>query len=668
VWLGLTTGCAQCHTHKYDPITHTDYYGLMALMNNADEPELQVPDAAVAERRATGEKSIAKLEAELLAEVDEAKFTAWWQQEKKAQVDWTPLKPTAVESNLPLLDVEADGTIFASGDFTKRDVFTITADLPKTEQPITALRLEALPDVRLPSQGPGRAFYEGRSGDFFLSELTAQVGGQKLEFAGGSVSYGKISIGSGKALAENVYDGDGSTGWSTAGGEGHAHELVLLLKQPLKGGQSLKVTLLFERHFVAALGKFRLSVTTRPGEVKAASAPEFDPLTASVDEARRQYLRQAPELADARKKLEALEKTLPESSTTLVMQEWAAGQTRPTFLHHRGEFLKPEERVEPAVPAVFAGLPEGKKADRLALAQWLVDAERNPLVARVAVNRAWYAMFGRGLVPTLADFGVQSELPSHPELLDWLAVTWAQEDGWSMKQLHKRLVMSATYRQDSRVTPELLAKDADNKWLARGPRFRMEAEMVRDSALRVSGLLSPKLGGPSVYPPQPPSVSEAAYGSPKWVPSPGEDRYRRSLYTFAKRTAPFAAYLTFDGPTGESCLAQRERSNSPLQALTLLNDDMFAEAARALAARVLKRDRPPEQTARALVRTVLGRVPTAAEVRDLVEYQAEQQRRLEVGELKLADFDAAASATADQVAWSMVARVLLNLDEFVTKG
>ncbi|MCB1235818.1 MAG: DUF1553 domain-containing protein, partial [Verrucomicrobiae bacterium] len=587
VWLGLTVGCAQCHTHKYDPITQTDYYAMMALLDNADEPAIAVPDPATEAKLAEHEKLTAAAEAELIGKIDAGKFAAWLAAEREKAVEWTPLAPASLKSNLPRLAHEGDGVVFASGDFTKRDLFELEFDLPASlSGNLTALRLEALPDERLPAGGPGAAYYEGRSGDFFLSEVKATLDGKPVAFDGASHDFGKIYIGNGGAEAKNVLDGDGSTGWSTATREGEPHELVLNVAAPPKAAGRLKVELLFERHFVAALGKFRLSATVSPKSAVARVQPAVDPLVAPEREMKLAYARTATEMAEARKPLEALEKRRPEFPMTLVMQERPADNPRVTRRHHRGEYLKGEEVVAPGVPKIFAPPPEGAPVNRLAFAQWLVDAERNPLAARLAVNRAWRAFFGRGLVNTAGDLGVQAPLPDHPELLDWLAVEFV-EKGWSLKNLHRLIVGSAVYRQSSRVSPELLARDPDNALLARGPRFRLEGEIVRDAALRAAGLLSPKIGGPSVYPPQPRSVVAVAYSAPKWDPSPGEDRHRRSLYTFAKRTAPFAAYLTFDGPTGESCIARRDRSNTPLQALTLLNDEMFLEAARALAKNAL---------------------------------------------------------------------------------
>lgn len=672
VWMGLTLGCAQCHTHKFDPITHTDYYAFFALLNNADEPEIEVPDRARAAERDKMLAQIDALEAEETAAIDEPAFQEWLGQLRSQSVPWTVLPPLEAKANLPLLEIEADHSIYASGDFTKRDLYELTFDLtPLQGRPLTALRLEVLPDPRLPGGGPGAAYYEGRKGDFFLSEVQAELGGEAISFKEPSISFGKISIGSGEAKASNVIDGDASTGWSTATREGEAHHLVLPLREALSGGDQLRLSLLFERHFAAGLGRFRLSGATAAGPVRALPAGAPDPFVASEEELRRAYVRLSPQHQRHQEEVAELRRRLPQLPTTLVLKERPPHHPRPTHRHHRGEYLSPKERVEPGVPAIFEPIPQGTPANRLGLARWLVS-DRNPLVGRVAVNRAWRAFFGRGLVDTAGDFGYQAELPSHPELLDWLAVEFV-EQGWSMKQLHRLLVTSAAYRRDSRLLPEHLAQDPENRWLARGARFRLTGEMLRDGALRASGLLSMKSGGAGVYPPQPSSVVELAYGNESWTSSVGEDRYRRSLYTFAKRTTPFAAYLVFDGPTGESCLPKRERSNTPLQALTLLNDPMFTEAAEALARRVWRElgdEAEPPAILEALFLHVLSRPPREEEAEAFLGYHASQWARLATGEMEAAELlsPEQGAVTPGLAAWAMVARVLLNLNETLTRG
>ena len=692
VWLGLTTGCAQCHTHKYDPITHTDYYEMMALLNNADEPDIAAPDESLLRRKADIEARIANLEADLPNQFPpakgdgpiskrraahlETKLNEWIEAQKPAATPWTIIRPTRLSSNLPKLELLNDGSIFSSGDITKRDVFELGFKLDASQKPITALRLEVLPDERLPESGPGRCYYEGRKGDFFLSELTAKADGKTVKFSGASHSFGKISIGSGKAWATNVFDGDGSTGWSTSTEQGKPHQLVLNFTKPISSGAKIDLEMLFERHFAASLGRFRFSATASTDTAKASPLPvEIEALLAREAKSwtepersavRKHFLAVAPELAKQHKMIDALRNSLPAMPETMVMLERAPDNPRPTHRHRRGEYLKAEERVSPGLIDALTGATRNAPSNRLEFARWLASRQ-NPLAARVTVNRAWQALFGKGIVPSTADFGTQSMPRSHPELLDWLAVEFI-DHGWSFKDLHRLLVSSATYRQVSTVTPELLLRDADNRLLARGPRFRVEAEMVRDIALQASGLLADKMGGPSVYPPQPESVTKLAYGNVNWNVVDGEDRYRRSLYTFVKRTAPFAAYLAFDGPTGENCIPRRERSNTPLQALTLLNDEMFLEAARALGRQAAaNKNADPASTAAALFRRCLTRPPNDDELRRIVAYHGAQLARLKKNELDAKKLNRGQSDDPNQAAWTMVTRAILNLDETITK-
>ena len=354
--------------------------------------------------------------------------------------------------------------------------------------------------------------------------------------------------------------------------------------------------------------------------------------------------------------------------TTLVLAERSAPRETKIFLG--GDFTRPGMAVDPGTPAVLPPLEqpaEGKKPNRLDLARWLVSRS-NPLTARVQVNRHWGYFFGLPLVETENDFGIQGTPPSHPDLLDWLATRF-MDDGWSMKKLHRLIVTSATYRQDSTVTPSLLAADPENRLLARGPRVRLEAELIRDTALKVSGLLTDKLGGPSVYPPQPAGVtSEGTYGKLAWKTSEGEDRYRRGLYTFTKRTAPFAMFNTFDAPSGEACVAKRDVSNTPLQALTLLNDVVFLEAAQELGRQWAKQDGTVDAKLQKLFQQCLTRPATKDELASLKKFYETQSARLESKELDATELSGNKDGTVEQAAWSIVARALLNLDEMVTKS
>ena len=604
-------------------------------------------------------------------EAVEMAFAQWLEHERKRTVVWTQLRPAELKANLPTLTVQPDNSVLASGDMSKSDVY----DLAFTNLPgrITAIRLEALPDDSLPAHGPGLAYYEGPKGDFFMGEFQVSADGKRVKFAKATESYAKNNFGSG-ASAKAATDGDPQTGWSCADRPGEAHHAVFVPDEPLDA-RRLDVKMLFGRHYACSLGRFRVSVTTdaRGAEAKEVSE-SVERLLALPDaqltgeqrvELRDHFLITAPELAKSAKEIRDLRKP-PASTTTLVMRERPAVAPRATFIHNRGEYLQPTDRVEADVPQFLPRLPDGSKKDRLALAKWLVSRE-NPLTARVVVNRQWAAFFGIGIVATQNDFGFQGELPSHPELLDWLAVEFMKQ-GWSMKKLHRLIVTSSTYRQQSRITPELLARDPQNRLLARGSRVRLDAEIIRDSALAASGALSGKMFGSPVKPPQPAGVTEVAFGSPKWDLSAGEDRYRRSLYTFQKRSAPFAMFNTFDAPSGETCLAKREVSNTPLQSLTLLNDIAFVEAAQKLGALTAEQSGGDERKAEFVFRRALTREPAAKEKAKLVAFLHVQRERLKSGELKAVDLAGDGKGDVmERAAWTTVARAVLNLDEMINK-
>ena len=862
-WLALTLGCAQCHTHKYDPIPHAEYYRMLAFLNNADEPELEVPQPALATRRQELEAQIRALEADLpnqfpiesdlrwqspapltvtsaggatVEQLDDgsvrlsganpdsdtysitidsdltavtsikiealtdpalpstgpgrtphgnfvlgeisvaaaprdgsapaqplklvrgdadfaqanfpaaqaidgnpktgwaihgpapwnvnrsatftldkpagfaggtrwtirldqqfgmqhtlgrfrvslgqpaapaadgvdrrqelltARFNAWLAEQTGRVVRWTVLRPASATAKVPLLTILPDASVLASGDQTKSDVYELKFDTRL--RGITAIRLEVLPSDELPKRGPGRVYYEGPPGDFFLSEFTARTPAGPLKLTGASQTFGNAAL---------AIDGDPQSGWSTNGEQGRPHEAVFNLVQPLADSTGLAVELLFEKYYSAGLGRFRISATDSaapaahglPGEIEdLLLKPEGQRTAAERQRLLDYYLSVAPELAPAREAIKKLRDQIPAYPTTLVMAERPAQNPRPTFRHHRGEFLQPKEAVTADVLSLLPPLPKGAAHNRLTFARWLVDG-RNPLVGRVIMNRQWGALFGRGLVRTTEDFGFQGELPTHPELLDWLAVEFVRQ-GWSLKKMHRLMVTSATYRQSARVLPDLLERDPQNRLLARAPRFRLDAELVRDAALRACGLLSPKLGGPSVFPLQPANITaEGTFGALAWNVSPGEDRYRRGLYTFTKRTAPYAMFATFDAPSGEACLGRREVSNTPLQSLALLNDAVFVEAAQALGRMIAARSGTDEERAVDLFRRVLTRTPTDDERALILKFYADQQERLAGGQLIAATL--AGSSDGDAIAraaWTLTARTLLNLDETITR-
>ncbi len=696
-WLGLTTGCAQCHDHKYDPISHREYFGMMAFLNNADEVELplsggETPDVArLAEAVANAAETPAyqKLAAHWpVAKEDEKPFTdepqpspkqlaeaafqAWLKQERSRSAEWVTVRPESLSSNLPLLTLTDDNVVFVTGDITKQDEYRLAAQ-PKLKG-VTAIRLEALPDSRLPGGGPGMTYYEGRKGDFFLTEFQPSANGRPLSISVASQSYAKNAFGANPATAAMAFDGDPQTGWGVADRPGERHVAVFTLAEPTDIEQ-LDLVMTFGRHFASSLGKFRISLTTSPEAVPLDISPEAERLLArpadelsddDLNTLRLAFFLQAPELA---KPAAALRKEVAPQrpTTTLVFQERPPENPRPTYLHHRGEYLQPKDQVPPVTLAFLNPLPEGAPLNRLTFARWLVSRE-NPLTARVVVNQQWAALFGRGLVATVQDFGFQGDLPSHPELLDWLAVEF-MDSGWDMKHIHKLIVLSAAYRQSSVITPPAREKDPANVLLSRGSRLRLEAEIIRDSALAASGLLVNKVGGPPVRPPQPNSVTEAAYGAFKWVSSTGEDRYRRSLYTFMKRTAPFGMYSVFDGPSGEACLARRDVSNTPLQSLTLLNDEMFLEIAAALGKRAAEHSGDDRAKATRLMRLVVTRPPTEAELDDLTTFVAAQRAVLNQNPEQAHTLAGTKDDSAVELAsWIALARAILSLDEAITRN
>jgi hypothetical protein len=356
-------------------------------------------------------------------------------------------------------------------------------------------------------------------------------------------------------------------------------------------------------------------------------------------------------------------------TTTLAMEEIPDRETPSTYLRIKGAFLQKGEKVYANVPACLPPLSKDEPRNRLGLAKWLVD-KRNPLTARVTVNRIWEQYFGQGIVETSEDFGSQGSPPTHPELLDWLATEFMNK-GWSQKAIHRLIVTSATYKQSSSVTPALLERDPNNKLLARGPRFRLEAEMVRDLSLAASGLLSPKIGGPSVFPPQPEGVWNIPYNGDQWVTSTGEDRYRRAIYTFLRRTSPYPMLLNFDGTSHEFCTVRRIRTDTPLQALNTLNDEAFFEAARHLAKR-MQREGGANLKSKLTYgfRLCLTRKPTPLELSRLTGLFEKEAARYHSDESDakavLAVKDASPDA-AELAALTLVSNVLLNLDETLTK-
>jgi hypothetical protein len=705
VWLGSTLACAQCHNHKFDPFSQRDYYRMLAFFSNVDyqvhglgpvttdkwidEPELELPTPEQAVKRDAIEAEIARRQARLDTPTRELTAAqAAWERDRRAPAPaWTVLKPfRATAENGTTLTVAANGSVLASGERPDRDTYTLAARTSLAG--ITAVRLQALVDP--PDGNVGRA----DGGTFILTRFGLAVRPPQGKASPVPLARAEADFMESSRTVEGALDDDSTTGWGVWPETDRPHVAVFQAREPVGGpeGAVLAVTLEHAGKGQQTLRHVRISVTTNPRPFGGIRLPEslqaiLD--TRDADRAPEQkkklaehYRSITPLLEPDRRRLRALKKERSDLAipTAMVMRERPGFERPKTQLRIRGSFMSPGETVYAGVPASLHTLPDEAPTNRLGLALWLASDE-NPLTPRVTVNRAWEAFFGHGLVETSEDFGSQGEQPTHPELLDWLATEFLRE-GTRFKALHRLIATSASYRQSSRATPALIEKDPYNRLLVRGPRFRIEAEMVRDAALAASGLLSEKVGGPSVFPDQPDGVWDNPYSDDKWVTSEGEDRYRRSLYTFVRRTAPYPMLTTFDAPSREFCTVRRVRTNTPLQSLTTLNDPAFFTAARALAGRVLREAGPTAgERADYAFRLCIARSPGADERARLLAFREQQLERL------VRDPEAARAIVgppapgagspageaggpadlAERAAWTLVANVVLNLDETLTK-
>jgi mono/diheme cytochrome c family protein len=663
VWMGLTMGCAKCHTHKYDPITQHEYYSFYALFNQTedadrgdDSPTAPMPTAAQRAEKQRIEARLKDWEEKFWQPIEGLKEKQIaWEKRLVANGSWRSLALVS-GSGVGGTELKAgeQGVITAAGAHPETETNILKFAAPSGR--ITALRMEILvPEGR---KGPGR---HAPDRNVVISEF--EVPGIKLK-------NGRADFSQEEWHARQAVDGDFDKGWAFSPQQDRAHVILFDLETPQE--ISSEVTIKIAQRFPKLqLERFRILVSTNdPAGLKPevilisewAAIPEakrtaadrkrleegfrkeFEP-TASADQ----------EIGKARAELKQVEAAIPK---TPVMRELAAEKQRKNRVHQRGNFLEPGDEVAPGIPAAFGKIPAGAATNRLGVAQWLADA-KNPLTARVAVNRAWARLFGNGLVETEEDFGLQGSVPTHPELLDWLAADFASHGSW--KQLLKTLVMSATYRQSSEVAAPKLQRDPRNLLLSRAPRVRLSAEVVRDQALAAAGLLSSKMHGPSVMPPQPEGIWRAVYSGLKWRTAQGDDRHRRALYTFLRRTSPYPSLTTFDAGSGEVCLVRRIRTNTPLQALVTLNDPAFFEAAGALGSRM---------RAEGLVagfEATLARPPAKAERRRLEKLLASARAEFKLNPgaaLELVQEANRENQDARELAaWISVANVILNLDE-----
>ena len=695
VFLGLTVGCARCHEHKFDPISQRDFYQLFAVFNNCEDnndanalnPKISVPSPAQATERARLASAIVSAE-KPLAEHDRrfaAGMSAW--EKRLASIDagsFSTLKParwtTAKGAVLTRLD---DDSLIVDFSVPANDTYTVT--LETSLESITAVRIETLTHTSLPKNGPGR----GDNGNFVLSEVTVAAAP-----ASGNAKPSPIKITSAVAdhsqegySISNAIDGNPKTGWAIntkTGSPNVNRQAIFFPAKPIAhpGGSRLVLSMAHNGESANYLvGRFRVSVSTAapadlkiPGPILAIARTARDKRSKAqqaqlvdayrgTDSGRKQL---SDTLIDLKKRRDAINKAIP---TTLVLRE--RKQPRQTHIHIRGDFLRKGARVLPGVPEV---LPPMKTAvpvgTRLDLAGWLFEPG-HPLTARVTVNRFWQRFFGLGFVETENDFGLQGDPPSHPLLLDWLASEFIRR-GWAVKDLHRLIVTSATYRQSSATRPELLERDPRNRLLARQTRMRMEAETIRDTALAAAGLISDKIGGPGVYPPQPEGIYILTQQKKAWPEAKGEDRFRRCMYTYFWRSSPYPFLPTFDAPDATTTCTRRSRSNTPLQALTLANDKAFFEIAQGVALRILSDGPTPDsQRLRFGFRTCLSREPSSEELGTLSEFLSIQRNRFSQSTKAAAAVAPARRpegvSAAEAAAWTAVSRVLINLDEFITR-
>lgn len=718
-WMALTFNCCRCHDHKYDPITQKEFYQLFAYFNSVDEsgtirggtnrsggnasPTVSVATPEQNATLAKAEELIKEREAKVAAmkSTSSQRMVAWEaQMQKDAAVNvpaWKPLQNDAAKSEGgATLTRQSDGSWLASGKNPDNDVYVITAPIPADQ--LTGVLLETLPDPSLPAQSLGRY----PNGNFVLTDVDVEISApgmakpMEAAFSKAQALYEQKGYAVSGIIDDKPKRKKGAknkVGWAVDGPtRKEPNKALFVITAPLKvpANATLKITLRHDAIGGHNIGRFRISTSALPAstlKLDGGGLPESIRAALLLDAAKRTPA-QKKELAklfsdsgDA--ELKSVEAQLAEAKkerdkvnneilSTMVMKELP--KPRDAFVLKRGEYDHPADKVDRQLPAFLPPLPAGEPNNRLGLAKWLVSGN-HPLTARVWVNRAWERLFGQGLCKTSENFGSQSDWPSHPELLDWLATEFVRLR-WDMKAMQKEIVMSATYRQSGKVTPQLLDKDPENRLLARGPRVRLSGETLRDQALAVSGLLKEKIGGPSVRPYMPEGVWDetSRYGDLRnYKSETGEGLYRRTLYTIWKRSAGPPTLQLFDAPTRDVCTIKRSRTNTPLQALALLNEVTFVEAARVLAQRMLTEGgATPESRFTWAMKHLLARAPTPSELKVLtagLQTKLDRFQKAPEEAQKLAAFgEAKATApTPELAAYALMANVLLNLDEVITR-
>jgi hypothetical protein len=651
VWLGTTVGCAQCHDHKFDPFSARDYYGLFAFFNSTEDGGTYSETNAYVARTPEEELQIAEFEAGVAQARERLQRAA-----EDAAQGWSTWQPRATKAdNGPELVPEIDGSYSVHGQGAIFSAYTLTGLLPADG--LTDLRIEALPRYNLGGGGPGRS----GSGNFVLNAVEMEwreVGADawtSVPFVSAVADMEQDTRPEGGAQykAAMVLDGKKNTGWAVKPQFGQPHVLHLRLGESIPGGdREMRVMLRQDFGNRHTLGHFRL----RTRKVGAAEAREPLPdNSASVP----------GEWVDASRALTAAQSIRLQLNQSPVLRERSI--PRQSHIFNRGNFLDLGDEIEPGFPSAIGQFvprtrpldsgPESAPLNRLDLARWLVHSE-NTLVQRVTINRWWQSFFGLGLVRTEDNFGLRGATPSHPDLLEWLVQDFVR-GGYSRKAMHRLIVLSQTYRQSVPVIDRSETDDPLNRLLAGQRRLRLPAESIRDSALVASSLLTTAFGGPPVQPPQPDGVFQFTQSVKEWRADKGENRFRRTLYTRRWRSSVFPFLTTFDAPDPTTSCTRRESSTSPLQALTLANDPMMLQIAEELGVRALKDSDDESQAVRITFRRALSREPSEAEQELLLEFLH--------GEMDQLALEGVPAGRVQMEAWTALARVLFNLDEFVTR-
>ncbi|MCM8535695.1 MAG: PSD1 and planctomycete cytochrome C domain-containing protein [Lentisphaeraceae bacterium] len=680
VFLGLTMDCTRCHNHKYDPLTAKDYYSISAFFDKIKEKGKGNGRGALAippmiNYPLYDKTELAQLEQDVSAALNKP-FTSrqhqaynQWHQDFYSSKSYTEFTAVKAKSGA-LVEKKADYSYLFTGKLENEEVYTFSTTVPAGK--INSLVIEALVDPSMVKSGPGRA----ENGNAVLSYVEATIGqgdsAKKVRFQNVLADFTQKGFKVSDILKGNT------KGWAVGGEQKHENRLAVLgLKKTLdvKADETLTVKLHFKSPYAKhVFGRVRLDLS------KEKSTDLFNKLkmknaflAKKIPESRLKdyYLKNIDkEVSGLVSKLSKMKKNVV---PVMIMEE--SPTIRQTHLLERGEYDKKGEKVAAATPSFLPPLLDSYPKNRLGLAKWLTD-ERNPLFARVTVNRFWQLMFGVGLVKTTEDFGAQGEKPSHPELLDWLAVDFREND-WDVHQLLKKIVLSATYRQSSKIRNDF--DDPENRLLARGARFRLQGELIRDQALFASGLLSDKTGGPSVYPYQPAGLWLELTNRPgfqiKYQHSKGEDLYRKSMYSYWKRALPNPSLTAFDAPERDVCIVSRAKTNTPLQALTLLHDPTYLEAARVLAVRSLESSSNIDEAIKQTFRKVVGRVPSFEEAKilnDVFEKKLvilKNRPELITSQLSVGEFKIETELPPERIAaFTSVCHILFNLSETITKN